>query len=92
MIFLRGSLVTYRTYLKSDFWDRIATFISYNDTSYHFYIFWPEKAAIYLADVEAASDVPVRFDIGNAQVNCFLFGPENRKIVKGNIAADESSE
>ena len=39
--------------------------------------FWPEKEAICLGvpNVEAYGDVTDRFDIGNAQVNVFLFGP-----------------
>ena len=43
------------------------------------------------AEFIKASDVTGRFDTGYAQVNFSLFRPENRKMIIGNIVAEERS-
>ena len=69
----------------------IDMFIGYNVTLNNVYIFWPEKAVIDLGvpNVEAYGNATGRFNIGNAQVNCYLFRPKNIQIVKNNIVVDE---
>ena len=47
------------------------------------------KKDLGFPNFEAASGVTVRFDIGNAQVNCCLFRQEQIFFVKNNIEADE---
>ena len=43
------------------------------------------------AEFVKASDVTGRFDTGHAQVNFSLFPPENIKMIRGNIVAEERS-